>query len=72
MTSALGLLADTTTRSVTMRPATPTSCAATITFRTNGDRDDQSSFIVPAVMTLPPSALLGDCSLANEGGTNHG
>jgi hypothetical protein len=53
MTSALGLLADTTTRCVAMRAATPTSCAATMTLRAKGERDDQSSFIDPAIMPFP-------------------
>lgn len=45
ITSALGLLAATTTLSVRMRLARPVSCAATMTLRTKGERDDHSSFI---------------------------
>ncbi len=41
MTSLLGLFGATTTRCVRMRSAMPTSCAVTITLRTNGERDDQ-------------------------------
>src|SRR5262249_42741719 len=63
---AFGLSAATTTRSVAMRPATPTSCAATITLRTNGERDDHMSFIC-----THPRAFAPDCSRRDAAPANH-
>ena len=44
-----------TVRTTSRRSLTPSSCAATITLRTYGDRGDQCSFIMPC----PPSPYCG-------------
>jgi len=54
---ACGLVVATTVRTQVMRSVRPSSCATIITFRTNGERGDQCSFMEDPVGSGPQMAL---------------